>query len=157
MHSSRMRTGRSLTVCRALLPSGVSASDTPLGADTPQSRHPPEPTPQWEQTPPGADTPGSSYSPLRSRHPQGADTPPGADTPREQTPSRADTPRADTPQSRHPPSRHPLQDQTPPLPTINRITDTSKNITLATTSLRPVTRRHSQICNLEGKVILHDK
>ena len=27
-------------------------------------------------------------------------------------------------------------------PPVNRITDTSKNITLATTSLRPVTRRH---------------
>ena len=58
MHSSRMRTGHSLTVCRALLPGGVCLSacwDTPLGADTP---------------------PGS-------RNPPGADTLPGRDIPQE--------------------------------------------------------------------------
>ena len=47
---------------------------TPLGADTPQSRHPLEQTPPradtpWEQTPPGVDTP-------QSRHPLGKQTPP---------------------------------------------------------------------------------
>ena len=38
-------------------------------------------------------------------------------------------------------SKHALR-QTPPL---NRITDTSKNITLATTSLRPVTRQQGDL------------
>ena len=140
-------------------------ADTPLeqtpslGADTlPGSRHPP-----WEQTPYlGADIlPGS-------RHPQDQtppdQTPPGADTP---TPWSRHPPRADNPWSRHPPdqtppgadtplqSRHPLEtcckacwdttcnacwDTHPP---VNRMTDTCKNITLATTSLRSVTRMHS--------------
>ena len=70
--------------------------------------------------------------------PLDADIPLGADTPREQThtpPSRADppeqTPREQTPlQIRHPPRAEP--------PPVNRMPDTSKNITLATTSLRPV-------------------
>ena len=110
MHSSRMRTGRSLTVRQALLPGGVCLSAC---WDTPQ-----EQTPPWEQTPPpprrqppGADTP-------QSRHPPGADTPPKADT--------------------HPQSRHPPPPPRADTPSANRMTDTSKNITLATTSLRPV-------------------
>ena len=70
----------------------------PLGADIPQSRHPPEQTPPWEQTPPpGADTPGtdtpqSRHHPLRSRHPSEQRDPPGADTSWEQTAPQADTP-----------------------------------------------------------------
>ena len=70
---------------------------TPLGADTPQSRHPLEQT-----TPPRADTPRG-------------------DTPREQTPPRADPPQSPEqtpPWSRHPPEqtpqrRHPPREDTP--------------------------------------------
>ena len=70
--------------------------------------------------PPGADTP-------RSRHPWEQTPTLGADTPQEQTP----------PAARHagiPPAMH-ARIAHPP---VNRITDTSKNITLTTTSLRPV-------------------
>ena len=77
MHSSRMRTGRSLIVCRSLLPSGVCSRGgvCSLGGGIPACTE--------------------------------ADTPP-----------------------------------------VNRMTDTSKNITLATTSLRPVEMKKSlEICH----------
>ena len=73
MHSSRMRTGRSLTVCRSLLLDGGVLS--PGGCLL------------WGVSAPGGSAPGGSASDM---------------------------------------------------PPVNRITDTSKNITLATTSLRPV-------------------
>ena len=78
MHSSRMRIGRSLTICRALLPGGGCLPQCMLG-------YPLEQTPPWEQT-----HPQSRHTP-QSRHPPGADAPqsrhpPRADTPREQTP-----------------------------------------------------------------------
>ena len=110
----------------------------PLGVDldqkaTPQSRHtPPQIRHPWirhppEQTPPGADTPPEQTAPWEQ-------------TPREQTPT---PPRADTPlwrsAARHagiPPAMHAGIHTAPP--PVNRMTDTRKNITLATTSLRPV-------------------
>ena len=86
-------------VCLSACWDTTPLDQTPPGADTPQSRHPPDQTPQ-------------------TRHPLGADTPrsrpPGADTPQtrhppNQTPPGADTcPGADTPQPDPPGSRHPL-------------------------------------------------
>ena len=75
MHSSRMRTGRSLTICLSLR--------------------------------------GGGGVPKKSKKKLGGNAPPGT------------TPPCTTPRTSHPPP-------------VNRITDTSKNITLATTSLRPV-------------------
>ena len=82
---------------------------TPLGADTPWSRHPPPEQTPWSRHTPGADPP-------RSRHPP-EQTPPIADPPRADTPwSRHPSPGADTPPEQTPPqSRHPLE-QTPPPP-----------------------------------------
>ena len=99
---------------------------TPARSGTPRRRHP------LEQTPP------------RSRHPPGADTLLEQIAPWEQTPPRSRyPPRADTPlwrsTARHtgiPPAMH-AGIHTAPSP-VNRMTDTCKNITLATTSLRPV-------------------
>ena len=63
---------------------------TPLEADTPWSRHPPEQTSPGADTPReqtaalGADTPQSRHTPPEQtplEHPPGADTSPGADTP----------------------------------------------------------------------------
>ena len=82
MHSSRMRTGRSLTVCRSLLPGG--------GGSAPGGRE--------VSAPRGGSAPGGGVC-------LGVVV-----------------------------SQHALR-QTPP---VNRITDTSKNITLATNSLWPV-------------------
>ena len=98
-------------------------ADTPLGADTP-----------WEQTPPWEHTP--EQTPPGSRHPP-------KQTPPKQTPPRSRHP----PWSRYPPwrpaARHAgippaMHTWIAPPPTVYRITDMSKNITLATTSLRPV-------------------
>ena len=71
----------------------------------------------WDTTPLGADTP-------QSRHPLGADTPPRADTPPEQTPPWEQTPHwsRHPPRSRHLPEQtplgvdipHPPQADTPP-------------------------------------------
>ena len=135
MHSSRMRTGRSLTVCWAVLPGGVSASvhagihPPPQEQTTPQSRHPGEQTPPGADTPPlGADTPPGQTHPPRSRHPPEQTPPWIRHPPPQQTPL---PPGADIP----PEQTHPPGADTPP---VNRMTGTSKNITLATTSLRPV-------------------
>ena len=84
-----------------------------------------------EHQPPGPDPPLTRPPPPRSTPPR-TRHPPGPDPP-EQTPPGADTP----PQSRPPPvEQTPPRQQTPPL--VNRMTDRCKNITLATTSLRPV-------------------
>ena len=48
-----------------LYPGGESGRPSIPGADTTQSRHPPEQTPSWEQTLPGADTPGSRHPPTQ--------------------------------------------------------------------------------------------
>ena len=121
MHSSRMLTGHSLTICCSLLLRGGawiwspqfppwvwawtwSPSISPLDVGLDQKATPPEQTHTHESRhPSGADTPS------RSRHP------PGADTPQEKTPLWEQTP--PPPRSRHPPwSRHPLpQEQTPPM------------------------------------------
>ena len=114
----------------AISPGGVCLSacwDTNPSKQTPQ-----------EQTPPPEQTP-------QSRHPPGAD-------PSEQTPSipqsrppRADTLRgADTPPEQMPPkSRHSPREQTPPQSRhspVDKMTDTCKNITFAT-SLQTVINR----------------
>ena len=87
-------------VCDSVHGGGVCLSacwDTtpPLGADTPQSRHPlrsrhPR---RSRHPPPGADTPQADTPGSRhpqSRHPQGSRAPPRADTPQEQTPPSAE-------------------------------------------------------------------
>ena len=118
MHSSRMRTVRNSS---RLLSGGVS---TP----PPRSRYPlPEQTPPEHAPPPGAGAPQEQATPPGADHP-GAGTslpgdPPGSRHPQEQA-------TAPTPRSRHPPG------EDTPLP-VNRITDTCKNITFAT-SLRTV-------------------
>ena len=123
MHSSRMRTGRSLTVCRALLPGGGGVCLSACWDNPPP-----------EQTTPRADSP----------HPK--QTPPRADTPRTFPPARASI---ELLLSRHPPELTPPPQSRPrpewtppgadsPPPSVSRMTDTSKNITLATTSLRSV-------------------
>ena len=128
-----MRTGCSLTICRSLLlrggldliPLNFPPPNFPLGCGPGSEGHTPRAdTSLWEQTPPW------------SRHPPGADTPPGSRHPPEQTPpwnvkckifscckACWDT------------TCNACWDSTPP---VYRITDTSKNITLAPTSLRPV-------------------
>ena len=76
------------------------------GADTPQSRHPPEQTPPKADTPPEADPPRADpleQTPPWSRHP------PRADTPQEQTP-----PKSRHPQSRYPPEQTPPRSRDPP-------------------------------------------
>ena len=75
------------------------------GSRPPQSRHPPD------QTPPGSRHLRQSRADTPQSRPSGPDTP--------QTPEQ--TPGPDTPGSRHP-------------PTVNRITDTCKNITVPQTS-----------------------
>ena len=90
MHSSRMRTGRSLTICCSLLPRG----DLPARG--------------------GFSLPGGSSLPWRVLPAQG----------RWFLPARG---RGEV-----------LPARRPPPPPVNRSTDTCKNITLATTSLRPV-------------------
>ena len=90
----------------------------------PRSRHP------LEQTPPGSRHPPEQTP--QSRRLLGADT----HTPLQSRPPRADPPGADTP-----PDQTPPQSRTPP---VNRMPDTSKNITLATTSLRPVKIAHCE-------------
>ena len=67
-------------------------ADTPLGADTPKSRHPPGADTPREQTHPPEQTPP------QSRHPR-EQTPPRADLPEQTPPLGVDTPppRADTP------------------------------------------------------------
>ena len=77
---------------------GGSPPGTPLGADTPQSRHPPgaDNPPGSRHPPPGADTPQEQITPL-GRHPTWEQTPPpprSRQLPPEQTPLRI----------RHPPS-----------------------------------------------------
>ena len=64
----------------------------------------------------------------------------GADTPQEQTP-----PEQTPPGSRHPPETccKACWDSIPP---VNRMTEMSKNITLATTSLRPVKTQTHILC-----------
>ena len=86
MHSSRMRTGRSLTVCRSLLPGGMSAHGG-VSAQGEGGGLLPGGVCSWGVSAPGGGIPACT---------------------------EGDT------------------------PSVNRITDTSKNITLATTSLRPV-------------------
>ena len=86
--------GVSASVHAGIYPPGSDTNPPgpdPSGADTPQSRHPPLPSPgsrpPWEQTPPpGADTtPQSRHPPPRSGHHPPEQTPrsrhhPGADT-----------------------------------------------------------------------------
>ena len=97
MHSSRMRTGRSLTICRSLLPRG-----------------------------------GVCYWGVSARGGvcliQGGCLPLGGCLLQGSIPACTE---ADT-----------------PLPPVNRITDTSKNITLATTSFRPVNMTKENRINL---------
>ena len=95
MHSSRMRTGRSLTVCCSVFPTGGGFSLVP-GGGSPWSR-------------------GGGGSPWSG----GVLLGPGG---------------GGSPWSGGVFSREP--------PPVNRITDTCKNITLATTSLRPVKILH---------------
>ena len=126
MHSSRMHTSHSLTVCHSLLLRGgldLIPLKFPLGcgpgSDPPQfppwmwpgsEGHPPEQTHSpGSRHPSGADTP-------RSRHPPGADTPLGADTPspQKQTPPQQTPPRSRHPlEQTHPWSRHTPLEQTP--------------------------------------------
>ena len=129
MHSSRMRTGRTVTVFRKL-------EDPPkFGAGTPPkiwSRHPPPPPRKFGAgNPPqkfGVGTPPENLeqappSKIWSRHP-----PPrkfGVGTPPENL-------------EQAPPPEN--LEQTPP-PPVNRMTDRCKNITLAKTSFRPVMRQ----------------
>ena len=133
MHSSRMRTGRSLTVCRSLLLRGGGLDLIPLnfplgcGLDLiplnfPLGFWPPNQKATFNQKAtkpegynrrppclPGADTP-LEQTPLQSRHPLESRHPLGADTPWSRH-----APGADTPQSRHPPlEQTPPWEQTPP-------------------------------------------
>ena len=97
-----------------------------MGGHTPPRTRPPWTRPPWDQTPPQDQTP-QEQTPPRSRHPHGSRHPPR---------SRHHPPRADTPHGSRPP-----QEQTTPgadTPPVNRMTNRCKNITLATTSLRPV-------------------
>ena len=146
MHSSRMRTGRTLTVFRKL--------ETPpkiWSRHPPRTRHPP--LENLEQTPPlenleqtpllGPDPPGTRHPPktIWSRHPTpppkfGADTPPG-----DQTPPQKNLEQTPHPQNLEQTLPPPGPDTTPPLWT-EWMTDRCKNITLAKTSFRPVIRRN---------------
>ena len=104
-----MRTGRSLTVCRSLLPGGVSASL--LGV----------PAPRRVSAPGGVCSGGVCFRGCLLRGgvcSQGGVSAPGGSAPRGMV------------------SQHALR-QTPPL--VNRMTNRCKNITLATASLRPET------------------
>ena len=101
MHSSRMRTGRSLTVCCNVLPGEGGVSLVPGGLPGPGG---------GVLLGPGGVLLGPGGGVLLG---------PGGGSPW----SRGGSPET-------------------PLPPVNRITDTCKNITLATTSLRPVTNDH---------------
>ena len=150
MHSNRMRTGCSVTICLSLLPQGgegvpkkiknkiknksktnfvgvtppgpYTLDHTPLGPYHPPD-HAPQTTAPPDQTPPSLWT---TPPPLLTTHPPQT-TPPGLSTPWGlSTPLGLSTP---------PGTKYiPLGLSTPPCGQ----TDTCKNITLATTSLRPV-------------------
>ena len=133
------------------IPEGHLKSEGHFQPEVHQTRSPPSQkaiteghTPGEQTTPPEQTTPWSRHPPPGGRHPLPQSRPPEAYTPREQTP----------PRSRHPPSETCCKacwDSTHP--PVNRITDTSKNITLATTSLRPVIKKslgENPIFNIAG-------
>ena len=102
MHSSRMHTSHSLTICLSLLlRGGLQRNQRKNHTPSPRT-HPLDHTPLVLSTPPR-----TKYTPS-----PGLSTPPELSTP-------------------------PGTKYTPP---VNRMTNRCKNITLATTSLRPVTR-----------------
>ena len=107
MHSSRMRTGRSLTICRSLLGGGVSL--VPGGSS-------------WSR--------GSPWSQVGPPGPGGVSLVWGG------LPGLGGIPAC-----------------TEADPPVNRMTDTSKNITLAATSLRPVIKcRLSNVFALDTRL-----
>ena len=101
MHSSRMRTGRSLTVCRSLLPRGGVCFPGVGGVCL------------W-----GVSAPGDVSAPRRVSALGGVSAPRGCLLPEGGVVSQ-----------------HALRQTLPP---VNRMKNRCKNITLATTSLRPV-------------------
>ena len=125
MHSSRMRTGRTLTVFQGRRPPPENLEEPPLKI----WRYPPR---KFGGTPPKKTPPENLEVPPKKRH---NPTPPKKYL---EVPPQKKTP----PQKRHPPEiwRYPPK-KTPPKkrhPPVNRITHTCKNITLAKTSFRPV-------------------
>ena len=126
MHSSRMRTGRMLT---------VFWWSPPL-----ENFRPPE---NFRHPPKISDTPQNFRPPLRKfQTPENFRHPPKiSDTPLKiQTPQKIQTP----PKISDPPEncRQPLPENLE-TPHVNRMTDRCKNITLAKTSFRPVKIHHS--------------
>ena len=117
MHSSRMRTGRSLTVCCSLLPGGEGFCLSRGGSACPGGDVLPGPggSSPWSG---GVLPAGGVFSLVCGGPPCRGGVLPG---PRGVCLVRGGSP------------------ETPP---VNRITDTCKNITLAPTSLRPVIRLH---------------
>ena len=105
MHSSRMRTGRTLTVGGGVHPEEIFFEGKEIEKKRKKNfRHPP----RKFQTPPGADPPGSRHPPKQtSRHPPQSRHPP------EQIPPEnfRHAPGADIPPPR---SRHHPPEQTPP-------------------------------------------
>ena len=126
MHSSRMRTARSLPYGRGSLSSEVSVTETP------RQKHPWTETPQTE-TPLDRDPPGQRPLLWTETPPMDRDPSPGQRTPWTET-SPMDR---DLPPGQRSPRQRPLPWTKTPLdrdPHMNRITDKCKNITLSQTS-----------------------
>ena len=124
MHSSTMRTGRTLTVFWGRTPPLRKFGGPPPKTDTPPENLEEPPPPKIWRNPPKRHPPQN----LEEAPPKKTPPPKFGGTPQKKTPC----PPAPPPKiwRTPPPDRHP--------PPVNRITDTCKNITLAKTSFRPV-------------------
>ena len=133
MHSSRVRTGRTLTVFRCLVPGGGCI---PKKAEI-KKKFPLNPPPNWSP-------PSKNWRPLEKLEtPKKLETPENLETPEKlQTPQKiADPPKFGTPRKiADPPTENletPRDWTTPPLWT-EFLTHVCENITLAKPSFRPV-------------------
>ena len=139
MHSSRMRTGRTFTVVRCLVPGG--------GGFSKESRNP------KKISPPPKKIGGSPFNPPSAPPAEKLEPAKIGDPPNWRPPDKLETPLINwrPPGTRppgtdlqgmlgYPPPRTDLQGMLGyPIPPLNRMTDRCKNITLPQTSFRPVT------------------